>query len=194
MFGKVECEIKLKRAHLQQIQNSIGSIKDVRKKSLIKSELEELLNRKEHMWAQKARTKWIFQEDKNTKYFQTIVRQKRAKNKILQIKDFDGNTIENQMEIENILVEHFKNCFDNKNQSNFYSIAQELQALPIPSLFDQHRYILNKPITPSEIEDTVFQLGSHKAPGPNGLPAFFFQEFWCTMKMDVINTVQAFFH
>lgn len=47
------------------------------------------------MWAQKARTKWIFQGDRNIKYFQTVVRQRRAKNRILQSKEPVGNTKEN---------------------------------------------------------------------------------------------------
>ena len=91
-------------------------------------------------------------------------------------------------------MEHFRNSFENTSQANFHRVVQELQALPVPSLSDHHRILLNKPITLVEIENTVFQLGSHKAPGPDGLPAFFFQKFWSFVKMDVINTVQAFFH
>ena len=40
----------------------------------------------------------------------------------------------------------------------------------------------------------MFQLGPHKAPGLDGIPAFFYQEYWSTVKSDVINIVQAFFH
>ena len=40
----------------------------------------------------------------------------------------------------------------------------------------------------------MFQLGSHKALEPDGLPAFFYQLFWGIVKADVINTVLAFFH
>lgn len=40
----------------------------------------------------------------------------------------------------------------------------------------------------------MFLLGSHKVPSPDGIPAFFFQHFLDTVKTDVINTVQAFFH
>lgn len=45
-----------------------------------------------------------------------------------------------------------------------------------------------------EVEDTVFQLGPHKVPGSDGIPAFFFHKFWLLVKIDVINTAQAFFH
>ena len=37
-------------------------------------------------------------------------------------------------------------------------------------------------------------MGPHKAPGPNGIPAFFFQEHWNIVKKDILNTVHAFFH
>ena len=52
----------------------------------------------------------------------------------------------------------------------------------------------SEPVTIKEIESTVFQLGPSKAPGPNGFPAFFYQEFWQIVKQDVCNSVQAFFH
>lgn len=40
----------------------------------------------------------------------------------------------------------------------------------------------------------VFQLGSHKAPRPNGILAFFYYEYWAVVKQDIPNSVHAFFH
>ena len=37
-------------------------------------------------------------------------------------------------------------------------------------------------------------LFSHKAPGLDSIPAFFYQDYWDTVKFDVFSTVQAFFH
>ena len=50
------------------------------------------------------------------------------------------------------------------------------------------------PVTNEEIERAIFQMGPHKAPGPNGIPAFFFQEFWDIVKQDILLSVKAFFH
>ena len=72
-------------------------------------------------------------------------------------------------------------------------LVDELQGLPIPTLSTQDCSLLNKPISSMGIEDTVFQLGPHKAPSSNGIPAFFYHEYWSIVKSDV-NTVQAFFH
>ena len=76
MFGKVERDIKLKQDQLQQIQNSISTIEDVRLERSLRNDLEEFLNREVLMWAQKARSNWILQGDRNIKFFQTVVRQR----------------------------------------------------------------------------------------------------------------------
>ena len=39
------------------------------------------------MWAQKERCNWALFEDRNTRYFQTVVKQRRARSRILHIKD-----------------------------------------------------------------------------------------------------------
>ena len=75
MFGKVERDIKLKQDQLLQIQNSISTIEDVRLERSLRNDLEEFLNREVLMWAQKARSNWILQGDRNIKFFQTVVRQ-----------------------------------------------------------------------------------------------------------------------
>ena len=77
---------------------------DVRRERACQEALEELLDREELMWAQKARTNWILYGDRNTRYFLTVVRQRRSKNRIIQIKDEEGNLTDNPEEIENIFL------------------------------------------------------------------------------------------
>ena len=104
VFGKVEIDIKRKQSQLQQIQDSIVISEDVRRERVCREELEELLNRKELMWAQKARSNWLLHGDRNTKYFQTVVRQRRSKNRIIQIKNVEGQLTDNPEEIEQIFL------------------------------------------------------------------------------------------
>ena len=68
-FGKVEDEIRRKQNQLQTLQDSIVTKEDVRRERVCREELEELLDREELMWAQKARTNWILHGDRNTRYF-----------------------------------------------------------------------------------------------------------------------------
>ena len=64
------------------------------------------------MWAQKARNNWVLFGDRNTRYFQIVVRQRRIRSKIVHIKNEDGILLEDPMEVENILVNHFKASFE----------------------------------------------------------------------------------
>jgi hypothetical protein len=52
---------------------------------------------------------------------------------------------------------------------------------------------LCKPFTDEEIGNAMFQIGPLKAPGPDGLPARYFQRNWGVSKEDVINVVKRFF-
>ena len=97
------------------------SYDDVRRERVCREELEELLDR-EVLWAQKARTKWFLHGDRNTKYFQTVVRQRRSKNRIIQIKDEEVNFTDNAEEIENIFLASFKKSFKGNSTLSVESI------------------------------------------------------------------------
>ena len=109
---------------------------DVKRERTYREELEELLNREDLMWAQEARTKWFLDGDRNTKYFQTVVRQKRSRNRILQIKDEHGHYTDVHEEIEQIFIGSFQRNFNCNSILTVESIIQEIRGLPIPSLID----------------------------------------------------------
>ena len=51
VFGKLEHEIQLKQTQLQEIQNSIFMVEDVRKEKMVREDLETLMHGEEVMWA-----------------------------------------------------------------------------------------------------------------------------------------------
>ncbi|KAL4606974.1 hypothetical protein ACB092_09G141900 [Castanea dentata] len=145
-----------KKRLLQDLQNNVISMEDVGKEKELREELECLLKR-ELMWAQKARSEWILKGDRNTRYFQAMVKQRRSRSRIHCINNSEEVPFEDLEGIERIFMDHFKSTYESANTYN-------------------------------ENENTVFQLGPYKASGPNGIPAFFFQGFWQTVKHDICNT------
>ena len=47
VFGRVEIDIKSKMDQLQQLQNSINSLEDIRNERLLREEIEDLLDKEE---------------------------------------------------------------------------------------------------------------------------------------------------
>ena len=106
-----------------------------------------------------------------------MVRQRRSKDRILQIKDESGVLTDKPEEIVNIFLDSFKRSYSGSSNLTVNDILHELQGLPIPILSEHHLQSLNLGILDREIEEVVSQMGPYKALGPNGIPVCFFQHF-----------------
>lgn len=71
---------------------------------------------------------------------------------------------------------------------------KDLESLPIPKLDQNQQHQLDRPMTDAKIDWAVHQLNPQKAPEPEGIPAFFYQEFWSLVRQNILNYVHAFFH
>lgn len=52
---------------------------------------------------------------------------------------------------------------------------------------------LQKMVTEEEIQKVVFDIGKDKAPGPDGIAASFYQQFWPDIKEAIIEEIKGFF-
>jgi hypothetical protein len=59
-------------------------------------------------------------------------------------------------------------------------------------LDDVSRDLITSPFSMDEIKDVFFSLKHNSAPGPDGIPSDFFQEFWDTIKSDLFNLFKSF--
>ena len=118
-----------------------------------------------------------------------MVKQRRARSRILHLKTNDGEVIEDQGGIEQLLLQHFKQSNERTTITNVNYILEEIKTLPIPQISNQQTLALTAPVTNEEIEFTIFHLGAFKAPGPDEIPAFFYQEYSNLVKYDIFNYV-----
>ncbi|XP_020084915.1 uncharacterized protein LOC109707794 [Ananas comosus] len=106
-------------------------------------------------------------------------------NAIHHIVDDNGEQIHNEAIKNSYFFHTFKRLFgsDEAEPASFGDWANLYRA---DFIIDPDS--LTGPFTIDEIKKATFQLGSEKAPGPDGFPLIFFQYFWETVK-DIISNI-----
>ena len=99
------------KKELRRAQENIHSLQDVLTEGKLREQLEDLMDREQIMWAQKAKKDWDIKGDRNTKKFQAVVRARRRRNQISQIKTQDNKWLSDHQEIEQHFVDHYINLF-----------------------------------------------------------------------------------
>lgn len=61
------------------------------------------------------------------------------------------------------------------------------------SLNAANNAVIMTPVRDDEVQMVVFSMGAYKAPGPDGFPPDFFQEFWDIFGTDVTLATKDFF-
>ncbi|KAL2899374.1 hypothetical protein RDABS01_024456 [Bienertia sinuspersici] len=169
-----------KRVLLARINGIQKSLCERRNSSLMKlenvlrRELDEVLKQEELFWYQKSRVTWLKDGDRNTTFFQlsTIVR--RWRNKIVALKDVDNNWIHDSTEVKNLVVKYFADLFEDDGSHIEYDIPTGI----CTEFSNEDWTKLTRPYTRSDIDYIVKNMGSLKAPGPDGFQALFYQKNW----------------
>ena len=74
-----------------------------------REELVELSLREKIMWKQRAKTAWLKEGDRNTRFFHGVASRRRKNNGIFAIKDDDVIWHEKIDEVETVFLEYFHN-------------------------------------------------------------------------------------
>lgn len=132
-----------------------------------------ILDQEEALWQAKSRINWLTLGDRNTSFFHksTIIR--RRNNNISSIEDNLGTTSYDPYIIKSIIYDFFKISYTKTSPPPVYFTLPHLKKLP--STNASHLLI---PPSSFEIKNTIFSLNPFKAPGSDGLNAFFYQKTW----------------
>lgn len=87
------------------------------------------------------------------------------------------------------MIEHFTDQYTAPNTV----IDESLFEAVSPRLTPQQCNMLTTEVTPEEIKEAPFSIGSERAPGPNGYTSKFFEVFWETTQPQLIEMVRSFF-
>nr|CCA66020.1 hypothetical protein [Beta vulgaris subsp. vulgaris] len=144
-------------------------------------------------WQQRVKCKWKAWEDTNSRWFFRKAKRRKQKNEILVIKNSAGKWVSSKQDIQGEFLGYFADIFQGSQHSQEY--WEELDGIRhlIPQIDLMQREDLIKPVTREEVRNVVFQMGSLKAPGPDGIPAIFYQKHWSIVGEDIWRAVSHFF-
>ena len=75
--------------------------------------------------------------------------------------------------------------FGAPEEGNF--TLDESRTADIPQVSVEENNLLTNSYSEEEVRKAVFQMEHNKAPGPDGFPAEFYQNFWDVIKSDLLN-------
>ncbi|CAJ2638124.1 unnamed protein product [Trifolium pratense] len=145
----------------------------------------ELLQIEEIIWRQRSRAVWLKEGDKNTKFFHGKASQRKKVNNIKKLKDSHGVWWHGEDNVERLLIDYFADIFSTSDPVNVDSTCDVVRG----KLTEEHKEFCSSLFSAEEVKEAIFQMHPLKAPGPDGLPALFFQKYWHIVGRDVQRLV-----
>ncbi|KAK1308956.1 hypothetical protein QJS10_CPA09g00001 [Acorus calamus] len=153
-----------------------------------KVKLHTALHEEECFWRQKSRVSWLKEDYRNTAFFHTSTRVRRASNHIHSLQD-GSRTITDASDIKEHILSHFSSSYVPPHQSVDISLLEVVPRILTPMDNDM---LLAIP-SAQEIESITFSLKSSNAPGSDGFSGYFYHACWDIIHSDIILAIQDFF-
>ncbi|XP_014623177.1 uncharacterized protein [Glycine max] len=139
------------------------------------------------MLRQKARVKWLKEEDRNSAYFHKLINHRRRQNAIQGL-IIEGGWVQDPSRVKNEALNHFKDRFSEQNLNR-----PTLDGVQLPSLGQSEKEALVARFTEAEVTSAVWDCGGDKCPGPDGLNFNFIKQFWKILKPDFMRFLDKFY-
>nr|KYP35452.1 Transposon TX1 uncharacterized [Cajanus cajan] len=153
--------------YLDKKEENLGlSEEEIHKRVELQNEFWKVAIRNEAVLSQQSRVKWLKEGDLNTKFFHLMVSWRRKKNALKGL-FIDGSWSEDPTVVKG----HVRDFF--------YQRLNEL---------------LIAPFSEEEIRSAVWECGSNKCPGLDGVNFKFLKEFWETLRGDMCRFLTEFHH
>jgi hypothetical protein len=186
-FGRDTEILKQKSKRLLQLQgnNSPNHVEDIKQ---IQKDIDDLLEREDIKWKQRAKQNWFSQGDRNTKFFHAWANHRRKINSIWSITDEHGRAWRRQKEIGKAFVDYFGDIFTSNGVADFSQCLETME----PRISEEMNSALLRPFTMEEVGMALSQMHPLKSPGPDGFSAGFFQKAWSFVGKKVSEGVLSF--
>ena len=117
-FGNICIELAKKRKQLLKAEGeSIGGRGHSRVKALT-VEIQNLMDKEEVMWHQRAKNDWLKYGDQNTKYFHCRAMDRNKRKFISGLEDEQGSWVEGEDQIGALITRYYASLFKSGNPTN----------------------------------------------------------------------------
>ncbi|KAK9989615.1 hypothetical protein SO802_029854 [Lithocarpus litseifolius] len=187
-FGSVRRKLKKKKKQLEKAELvAMHSGNNFQVRELTK-EVNDLLEKENKMWRQRAKNFWLIGGDKNTKYFHSRATQRCRRNKISGIFDLNGVWVSQPDLIASSFTDYYQALFTSSNP-----ILEEATLTSVPKLITvEMNAMLSQEFMDWEVQTALKQMAPLKAPGPDGMPPLFYQNYWSLVGCDVTKTILSY--
>ena len=187
-FGSVRRELHLKKKLLAKAELDALLTGVNFKARMLKSEVNDLMEKETRMWFQRSCSLWATFGDKNSKYFHSRATQRYQRNKINGVRDGRGHWKHDPKEIANEFLKYFAKLFYISNNCQPELALDTIQSL----VTDDMNRSLSEEFIKDEVKMALNQMAPLKSPGPDGMPPLFFQHYWDLVGKDITTSILFF--
>ncbi|CAL1395192.1 unnamed protein product [Linum trigynum] len=191
-FGIIGHRKKRLLARMQGVQLRIATSPSpglFKLQAKLEKELDDLLAQEEVIWFQRAKESWVKLGEQNTSYFHQQANRRRRRNKILSLRNQNGEWVEDPTLLRNIIVDFFALLYTQDDP--VYSDLMPKNCFP--RISSEELLTLLRPFQINDFHRAVFDMKPFAAPGPDGFQAIFYQKLWALVGKSLNNMAVKFF-
>lgn len=172
---------------LEELQDQRAITEDeLLQKVQLSMEFEEVSGNEEIAWRQRSRVQWLNFGDRKTKYFHRIATTHKRLNSIEKL-EVEGAEVTDSEEIKKEIVSFYQKLYKETEQRRPTFNIQEAESIHM-----EEKEQLQRQFEEAKVLEVIKMCATDKAPGPDGFPMSFYQNFWELIKEDVMNTIRHF--
>jgi len=190
VFGHVETERKriLKEIEVLDAIDEADNLEEydrLKRLDLI-GQLREANKKIESLFRQKTRTNWLVHGDANSKYYHSVIRWRRLRNKVKGV--YMGDQ---WCEEPEVVRREARSMFEDKFKSR-YDFGVRLENVQFRKLSAEVSESMISNITEQEVKEAMWMCEGSKSPSPDRFNFNFIKHNWEALKHDILAAVQSF--
>lgn len=189
-FGSVKDKIKQYKTELEDLSKLPFTADRKQQENSIRKALERELDREEIIWQQRAKTQWLAEGDRNTRFFHSQAIRRAHINQIVGLQNESGLWCTEMTDMAGIINQYFREIFTSRKPSD--TDIEDVVGVLGSRVNQAINRELCRVFTPNEIKRALFDMYPLKSPGPDGIPAPFYQRFWTLVGSNVTDCALQF--